>query len=52
MALAGDHEVGARQTAGQADQAGHEVEAGLDAGAERDEPAGEAAGRAARRARR
>ena len=49
MPLAGDDQVGPLQPVGQADQPGHEVEAGLDPGAERDQPAGQPARRAAAR---
>ncbi len=45
--LPGDGQVGPLQTVAEADQPGHEVEAGLDPGAERDEPARQPACRAA-----
>ena len=46
VALTGDGQVGPLEAAGQADQTGHEVEARLDAGPERQQPPGQPAGRA------
>ena len=44
VALAGDHQVGPGEALGQPGHAGHQVEAGHDAGAEGDEPPGQPPG--------
>ena len=52
MALARDDQVGPLQTGGQADEAGDEVEAGLDAGPQGDQTARQPTGGTPARARR
>ena len=52
LALAGDHELGADERVLEPDEVGDDVEAGLEARADRGEPAGEPAGRARRLERR
>ena len=51
MALAGDDEIGLLEAGGEADEAGDEVEAGLETGAEHEQTTAESARRRRRRGR-